>query len=314
MKKFLLTIGLISSTLSFGQAVTSGLIEYFNFNQNIEGKNGTTDNTIAVTSAGYTTDHLGNPRSALKSGFEQVNLVTTMAGIPSTTGELTISFWLRITTEPQSCMVRLGKGKGMNISYSNKQLMLIGKSLVNDTIKIDYSKNGALNSDWTHVVLTYNGKDNAQFYINKVPVTANKANFSFSIKSNEFGMGDDASGTQLPGQFELNELYIFGRVINSTEMSQLFNYENSTARLSKNNVESVQLYPNPSSGTVQLNALQPNDKIAVTDINGVLVHEKVSNGTTSILELNELTNGMYFINIQRSGEIITTEKLMLTHH
>jgi hypothetical protein len=103
----------------------------------------------------------------------------------------------------------------------------------------------------------------------------------------------------------------------STYRSKLFTSNgNSTATLTENDLPNyLEIYPNPSSGTIHLhitNDVGLNASIALVDLlgNTVKTFEKTTNNM--LLNCEELPNGVYFIQLQ-NAEFNTSLKLILNH-
>lgn len=71
----------------------------------------------------------------------------------------------------------------------------------------------------------------------------------------------------------------------------------------------IDIYPNPSSGIVNMNGLTKDLLIKVYDAKGSIVKEEL-NFKSSHLDLNHLENGIYFIHINQGGKNFV-EKLIL---
>ena len=103
----------------------------------------------------------------------------------------------------------------------------------------------------------------------------------------------------------------------STYRSKLITSKgNTTATLAENDLPNyLEIYPNPSSGTIHLhitNDVGLNASIALVDLlgNTVKTFEKTTNNM--LLNCEELPNGVYFIQLQ-NAEFDTSLKLILNH-
>jgi hypothetical protein len=72
----------------------------------------------------------------------------------------------------------------------------------------------------------------------------------------------------------------------------------STNELTETNIN---IYPNPSTGVININTNETIENINILDINGKLVHHQTNN---SPIDLSQHAKGIYFINI-------TTEKVVI---
>lgn len=73
-----------------------------------------------------------------------------------------------------------------------------------------------------------------------------------------------------------------------------------------NNINYVQLYPNPSSDIIQINILENNGKLEIYDMLGNKLRSDILETTTNKININSLINGIYLFKIttQKGTEII----------
>lgn len=62
--------------------------------------------------------------------------------------------------------------------------------------------------------------------------------------------------------------------------------------------EAVTVFPNPSTGFVQVKSAQPNFKVLVYSLNGALLKSQHMTQTENMLDLSSLSKGMYYITIE----------------
>jgi subtilisin-like proprotein convertase family protein len=103
------------------------------------------------------------------------------------------------------------------------------------------------------------------------------------------------------------------------EVGSLDNFEievcySQTLSTASNNLSLFSLYPNPASGTVNLNLVNPvdNQHVEIYDINGRLVSEIELNNNSKNhqLDINTLNNGIYLVKVIQ-GNQSHTEKLIV---
>lgn len=78
------------------------------------------------------------------------------------------------------------------------------------------------------------------------------------------------------------------------------------------------VYPNPSTGTVSIDyfiGTAVKGKIAITNLLGetVKIKEISAGQNTIMLDLNDQPNGIYFVNLYATDQLIRTEKIVLNH-
>ena len=72
------------------------------------------------------------------------------------------------------------------------------------------------------------------------------------------------------------------------------------------NVSNIDIFPNPSKGNIQINNYK-NSSYSISDITGKSILNGTLNSDNEILNLDNLQNGIYFINIHSISENGTTE-------
>jgi hypothetical protein len=75
--------------------------------------------------------------------------------------------------------------------------------------------------------------------------------------------------------------------------------------ISENNLSSVFVYPNPSSGLININIPQETSKIDVYSVLGKLVYSRVNKPNKNEHTINIKENGIYYISVYVGGEIIS---------
>jgi hypothetical protein len=77
---------------------------------------------------------------------------------------------------------------------------------------------------------------------------------------------------------------------------------------------SIQLYPNPSNGMVYLTSNSTEDfQIQVVSLSGQVVKEQTMLGTSTSLDLNHLSDGVYMVYaISSTGTVVQVQKVVLT--
>lgn len=78
-------------------------------------------------------------------------------------------------------------------------------------------------------------------------------------------------------------------------------------------IELVEIYPNPSNGKIYIELGNNAEVVTITviDINGKVVANKMASNDQVSLDLSEVENGIYFVQIRRSNEMIT-KKISIT--
>lgn len=87
----------------------------------------------------------------------------------------------------------------------------------------------------------------------------------------------------------------------------------STANTIDNSINSITVYPNPSSGIVHINTLNNVDalSLSVYSLEGKLIKKQVLNKQQNTIDISTLESGMYFINL-KSDKATKTIKIIKT--
>lgn len=230
MKKILLTSFLLTGLLT-SQAQISGLVCDYNFNaaNNLDGI--TPKANGPVTFVSYTQDRFTNPGAAASfGGASFINL-----GSPSkaqfTTG-LTISAWFKVSGV-SGLQAIVSKWAG-NINSDQYIVMVNGNKI---TMAVGNTSNSALGvtgniivtpNVWHHVIATWDNTGTHEIHLDGVlDVSVVNTNFTTinSSAATVLAIGNQSGGTrQLIGS--VDDVKLFNRKINATEIGQLYNEAN----------------------------------------------------------------------------------------
>ena len=73
----------------------------------------------------------------------------------------------------------------------------------------------------------------------------------------------------------------------------------------------IKLYPNPSTGKVFIEGLEPGTRIQVYNIVGVPVINRIAQDSTEVLSLEDRPGGLYFVVVTSKNDIIGRYKLII---
>lgn len=110
----------------------------------------------------------------------------------------------------------------------------------------------------------------------------------------------------LPGINDVSGVHV------SWEFFYRFSHPNpSTASLNDNSSDfSIAFYPNPASNTVFIKQFHKLESISIYDVNGQLVLSE--NNVSELLDVNNLSNGIYSIKAVNLEGLTTTKKLVIS--
>ena len=115
---------------------------------------------------------------------------------------------------------------------------------------------------------------------------------------------------------------VFEQVIERIDEEQLLTSSKSNLAQSDKWIEkNMRVYPNPANQSVVVGfELTPEEKsdetsIQLLDVTGKQIFTKKANGTKGLVEITTAGygNGIYFIQLQRGGYIVATQKLIINH-
>ena len=81
-------------------------------------------------------------------------------------------------------------------------------------------------------------------------------------------------------------------------MGQFIVFDNSTSTI-ENNLESINIYPNPTSNKVYLKGLVPST-IELYNVKGRLLEHRETTGIDEDISLNSYSNGVYYVRVSSS--------------
>jgi len=219
---------------------TDGLIARYQFENDLTNSYGVADNLINLNSPA-TYDYVsGKVNTGIFfdaiSLYESVyntdsNIVNTVSGYSSGS----ISFWFKIydTNATDTCFWYIGGSSstkcGIAVWKNSGGAIQTGMAASGNTMSATVGVNtvGSYNDDtWHHCTVCW-GPYNLQLYIDG---TLNQArydqNYNFSITSKRFRINGSASAGSQLRYATLDQFYIYNRIIDSTEVAQLYNSGN----------------------------------------------------------------------------------------
>jgi hypothetical protein len=94
-------------------------------------------------------------------------------------------------------------------------------------------------------------------------------------------------------------------------LSAITGFEAVTGIGNEGFVATINIYPNPSNGVINITGLETGAKVSVSDIHGQLVLiESSTSGLVRTIDLTRFNPGDYFIKIEQNGETIFRKVVM----
>jgi len=81
--------------------------------------------------------------------------------------------------------------------------------------------------------------------------------------------------------------------------------------VSTTNSLAVKVYPNPSSGLVNVSGLETGNRISVSNMLGQTMIDKVVTNNTEVINLKGQSSGLYFVTVKNAGQVVGRYKLVL---
>jgi hypothetical protein len=92
-------------------------------------------------------------------------------------------------------------------------------------------------------------------------------------------------------------------------MSLITDFKLSATSISENELSSLNVYPNPSTGVFNINGLSSNVKMTVSNAQGQELYSKFVTGNTQ-LDLTSQPKGIYFIKFMNDSSL-RVEKVVI---
>ena len=223
--------------------IISGLILHYPFNNDLNDYSGNGYNATIIGTNGYVNDRNGNALSAINStttGSPGNNHISAgnPAKVQQLTNQITVSMWIRQTqtwfgssgTDGQMPLINKWDGStGMWVGLRMQNPTNMSNRVrwrVNGTTFIESNTNVPVGT-WHHVVCTFNG---AQLFIYQNGVLTATLNHTGGIANTgqNLMLGRQANGTPSGGityRGDWDEVKIFNRALNQSEIKTLFNNE-----------------------------------------------------------------------------------------
>jgi hypothetical protein len=170
-----------------------------------------------------------------------------------------------------------------------------------------------INNDGDHITSIYKPADH-RLDIAIVRTDHNDRNGNGYIGKFDFIIIDDVVGIQEQLQLRIDSIYLIDGVGNITAIAGdtvNFIIENPTAEQPEPSPQPrLTLYPNPAQKTLQIHASESLGLVSIFDISGRLVLRQVTENHSIELQLPDLPNGTYLLEV-RSEAIIRKERFLV---
>ena len=230
-----------------------------------------------------------------------------------------INIWLKVSSKCENGEL-INKGSDWDQFFSRIQNKLAGiafgvsGNIINVSSKID-------TSNWIMVTMTRdNITENGKLYINGMLLDSRKVNIPKSNSSDlAFGLmfSGGTNGSYYPYQGLMDDIAIWNRAIDSTEIKVIFNGGISSISSNINPTNQVKLYPNPVKDNLVIdfgdNSNMGGNEVKITDALGRIVYSASTNNQSEIINLNTwAAKGIYFVKISdNNGNMLENRKIVI---
>ncbi len=211
--------------------------------------------------------------------------------------------WNGINSETEQVVVGSNTDWQFQIANNGKIALFSPNNVVDDfTAGLVESTNTIPQNQWTLITATYDGRF-AKIYINNTLETTTKANGHFGTVSPNLYIGSLMEDTK-SFNGSIDDVRIYNYSLSADEIQVIYNTAN--LGLIDVNFSSISVYPNPTTNVINI---QTKDKIKETKIyNGL--GELVLTSNNKIINVEHLSKGIYFFNIQLENGKNKTEKIL----
>lgn len=309
---FVLLSGFITA-----QVPTNGLIGYWPFNGNVNDESGNGNNGVVYGST-LTTDRFGNEESAYYfnglTDYIEIELSNLLE-----TSEISICAWIKTATignlEDGDWMDIISYGEDAHVIAIDENGHLLGGIQGTDE-SCEFPGDVIVSTDeWTFVTMTRNINNHVTLYLNGEEHYTDSCYYTVVFNHDYINFGRDPSWDEEYFEGSIDDILIYDRVLEITEIQELYNI-NTGITLSDKKKE-LNLYPNPVQSYVIINASgyfnESGYSIELVNILGQTIFKKAIDQKEYRFNVNEIgESGIYILRINDvQGSLIEAEKLMI---
>jgi hypothetical protein len=235
-------------------------------------------------------------------------------------GDLSVSMWFKSTASSSDASIRPLLGRRVNSSINTDYALFFqgdgylyyGVGPTSDACAWSKYAEPSKNT-WHHIVITYSSADGnsgtKQIYLDgELVQTCSFSSKNTAPETNNLLLGAFEAGTN--GGIEyfkgiLDEIFIYDKVLSSSEVTALFNQPASLTEAPELNAS---VYPNPSSDQLTVKVPAGNDVYSFKIINvlGQIVYAGNFSNTVT-LETSSFKSGIYSVVISKAKSTYTTK-------
>jgi hypothetical protein len=324
-KKITLLFSIVFSLSFVSKAqinLQNGLIAYYTFDFTLLDSTTNHFDLVSGGNPGATVDRHGVANNAYHLTGTNPDFFTGSNSATMSPAELTLSAWINLSDpfNDQKIAGKTSVGPGYLMGVDSNKIDVEIWDASNFHMRLKRGNIAA--NTWTHVAISYKASGYLKIYINGLPVDslAASSNGVGTNLINDFCIGGapwDNFALNLDGS--VDDVCLYGRQLSDAEMAALFALLPTNLNPVLNLNSAVSIFPNPVSNGIlnlQFNKQQQGyDQIIITDYLGKVVYEDQKNIIGNrILEVGNLSNGIYHLQLKQQDGVIFTEKLVLNRN
>lgn len=303
MKKILSALFVLCFGIVLSQIPSSGMVERFMFNNNLNGQMGS---VFAALKPQYAPDRFGNPNSAYKIVTDSNCIVNGLINnIPQGNSNRSVCLWVK-NVGPASNIRSY-----FNYSIGNNSFAFTQESAPNNKVVTNYTNNitstAGPDSSWHCLVATHDSLITT-FYIDGIFIGNKPLTFYNNTKLVRMGRSPAIvpNGVLYPG-FLADELIIYNRVLTPTEVNQICSM--SLGLENEVNVSySTTIYPIPATKELIIKSNEDFYSYSITDLTGKVLTKGQLNENKLFFDLS---SGIYFLQLQSKDNKTATKKFII---
>ena len=196
---------------------TSGLISYFNFDDNLKDQKGYASDGVPTGNPTFTAGKIGKALT-LNGTNQYVDFNANPSQSPNGVG---ITFWMNVMSQQDGFFRNLVYLEDKNLEFAGVALLtpnIIKGAMGNQATQAQASYSP---QTWIHVAMTFNGMD-TKLYLNGILADSGSAPGIGSAYFSTLNIGYNFPNNKYL-QGSIDELYIYNRALSPAEVTQLYN-------------------------------------------------------------------------------------------
>jgi len=298
---------------------TNGLIGYWSFDGNANDSSGNNLDGNIIGSTELTDDRFGQTNSAydfdyVNASFGQQNdeiqiPYDNLLDVDNITVSVWVYprqyFWTGNSNQSSSIISRWDVAPseevwGISFDSSSVKGLIVnpGGGVTNgSTSAVDNTP--LILNQWNHIVMTYD-QVNVKLYVNGnlKATTPHNDELNLSTSGISIGERDQYNGYWYHTDGKIDDIGIWDRALTDQEVNNLYNETLTTTELNKEAV--FEVYPNPVKNYLNLKVRSNlmGSKYSIYNSLGGIVNSGILNKELNIINIQSLSNGLYFLKIE----------------